>query len=1110
MVTTYSYTMQYVYTATNDNDDNRYGLINGEYVRLTRGNNYNSVDGGATVYNGQRYNPATNNNGTQFGIVDNEVVQLTRVDGGCTGNDHWEYNGQLYEGDRYVQANNGRFGFDANSHEMKQISQYRRYTYNNNPYTGTRYSIANSNTAYTGTRYSGINGTPVTGHTGQQYGIDDNGGYVPLNRSSETNYSSFTYEDSEGNPQEYSGTFYERGTTNQLQGLYGSQMKTGEWPSGTWQFANNGANSYNSYSNRTTLNAPWTSYKIANSAYEYSHGTSPYTTWHLYNASLSTGVNVVYWRQDPDGNYTNAIRTTGGDGVTLNIANNKFYGFTVLGYEYGGIGGTPDSSNNTGNYGWHDLKNLGTGTTSLTMHANHGDINIYYQRDKFNVTFQSNDASSHVKDYIEPVFYEKNLGFLKDFYTPAESDGKDGYFFAGWYSDANFTKPFDFENETMPHNDIVLYGKWDTYRVRIVLVPTVNNAHNDEVSFPNNQSLTFRLNYNEKISDANINSTVAERTGYKLVGWYTTPDFQDGTEWNFSTQVNSRVPAVNMDYQESEDWTNNTYNDNDGSHDDVEGIMKLYAKWQFDFNEDDLFIEYEVPESYVKRDALGNLLTVIPQDSTKYTYDPNSTSLQAVIKDAPENYLDAFTFEKWEVMDSANIPTGKYLNPNDTAFIEEALPIIQTRQMTDDNGETRTMNVVVLRAVFTKNNNNKGTVVTFDGNGGTTVDNDSETRTLTLLVNEDFQIPAETGENAFHREGYSLVGWSFHSDTTIEEFQAAVAEADSADNPAQELAKMGMFNPTTQVAADNLKLSDDNNWDPLSNTIYAIWDPHKFPVSVKKIVDGEIVEDKVFSFNTEGLQEEYSTFELVNNQTETIPDVPYGTTFTITETPYPGYTVKSVTAKQISDANGDPLDEEEYIDLEGQDGKTYEVHGAIEIVYTNELSAVPVILKKMGYVNTDPNAQEFELEGAAFTIYTTETGNEVAKDTEGTSLSNLTSGQDGVFFNGRLNPGNYYLYESHVPAGFYAPLGRYKLEISNDTVSLSPTWITGYPDPTEDAVTSATDAETGVKIYTVKVRNTAGVELPSTGGMGTAIFYAAGCLLVVLAGFVLLRRKRVL
>ena len=1109
-VTTYTYTMQYTYTPSLLHENNRYGLVDGEYVALTR-DSYVSVDGGETAYTGQRYSvvAATDNNGTQYGVVNEQVVPLTRHGStGCGGSGYyWTYgNNQPYSEQRYRQDDNGSEGFSNG--EMQTVETFYEYSYGGNTYTDTRYVRSNGGNAYTGTRYSGVNGDPVEGHTGTQYGIDSNDGFVPLVRDSETEYS-FSYTDSGGTVHQYQGTLYKQAMIKTLRGLYGSQMKPGEWPTNYfWQFANNRANSYDSTSNRTTLNAAWTSYNISTNAYEYNRGTSPYTQWHLYSTSHSGNVNIVYWRQNADGNYVrdDAVTTTGANNGTLTIGNNKFYAYTMLGYEYGGTGGTPNSSGNTGEYGWHDLSN-GV-DTSLTMRSGHGDINIYYQRDKFNVTFQSNDADSTVRTYPDKVFYEKNLVFLKNWYTPEESDGKDGYYFVGWYSDANFTKPFDFENEEMPHNDLVLYGKWDTYRVRVVLVPTKANAHNDEVYFPNDQSLSFRVDYNDTISDANINTTVAERTGYKLMGWYTTPDFRDGTEWNFDTHINSRVDAINMQYQQSADWENNTYGDNDGKHDDVEGLLKLYAKWQFDFNEDDLFIEYEVPETYVKRDAQGNLLTVIPQDTKKYTYSPSGTAISAQVENEPENYIDAFTFSKWELLDSANLETGILFGANDTIDNSNINPYVQFREVQDDTGQTRTMKVIVLRATFTKNNNNKGTVVTFDGNGGCTADNASATRSLAIRVNEDFTIPGETGTNAFVREGYDLIGWSFDQTTTPEQFHEAVTQVgDSTPEERQELAKLGLFEINENVAADNLKLSDDNNWDPLENTIYAVWEPHRFTVKITKTVDGEEMSERAFAFATTGLRDEYSQFTLVNKESKSLAEIPYGTILSLTEIPFAGYTVQNVEAKQTSDANGVLLDTP--INLQGQDGKEYEVKGNIEITYTNKASAVPVILKKVGYNNTDSSAEDYDLQGATFTVYTTEEGNEIAKDKNGVELKNLDSGADGVFFNGMLNMGTYYLYELVVPDGYYAPLGRFRLDVGQDSTTITTTWDTGSPNASAGIVTESTDAGTGLKTFTVSIRNTAGFKLPSTGGRGTKNLYLTGLLLIGLA-ILLFRRNRIL
>jgi LPXTG-motif cell wall-anchored protein len=44
--------------------------------------------------------------------------------------------------------------------------------------------------------------------------------------------------------------------------------------------------------------------------------------------------------------------------------------------------------------------------------------------------------------------------------------------------------------------------------------------------------------------------------------------------------------------------------------------------------------------------------------------------------------------------------------------------------------------------------------------------------------------------------------------------------------------------------------------------------------------------------------------------------------------------------------------------------------------------------------------------------------------------------------------------------------------------------------------------------YEVKVENHQGTELPSTGGIGTTIFYVVGAILVLGAGVVLITRRR--
>ena len=67
----------------------------------------------------------------------------------------------------------------------------------------------------------------------------------------------------------------------------------------------------------------------------------------------------------------------------------------------------------------------------------------------------------------------------------------------------------------------------------------------------------------------------------------------------------------------------------------------------------------------------------------------------------------------------------------------------------------------------------------------------------------------------------------------------------------------------------------------------------------------------------------------------------------------------------------------------------------------------------------------------------------------------------------------------------------------------------GYNKAADQAVSglSRVDAEE-TSITTVTIKNLKGTELPSTGGMGTTIFYVVGAVLVIGAGVVLISRRR--
>ena len=119
-----------------------------------------------------------------------------------------------------------------------------------------------------------------------------------------------------------------------------------------------------------------------------------------------------------------------------------------------------------------------------------------------------------------------------------------------------------------------------------------------------------------------------------------------------------------------------------------------------------------------------------------------------------------------------------------------------------------------------------------------------------------------------------------------------------------------------------------------------------------------------------------------------------------------------------------------------------------------------------------------------------------------------TSDADGkIVFKG-LGAGTYTLTEVVTPSGYNTAD-----PIAFTIVITVPQTVT---DGTEEATYSVTPTDAGVTlgetsgVYEAKVVDLSGAVLPSTGGIGTIIFYVLGSLLVVGCGIVLISRRRML
>lgn len=133
-------------------------------------------------------------------------------------------------------------------------------------------------------------------------------------------------------------------------------------------------------------------------------------------------------------------------------------------------------------------------------------------------------------------------------------------------------------------------------------------------------------------------------------------------------------------------------------------------------------------------------------------------------------------------------------------------------------------------------------------------------------------------------------------------------------------------------------------------------------------------------------------------------------------------------------------------------------------------------------LSTDPNCTD-ESKALKFTL---NGDNKYRFDSNSTNKT-LTSLDNGRIDIEGLKAGTYYLKETKAPDGYNLLKTIQTIEIGEDgSIKLNGTAITDY----------------------VKVKNNSGIELPSTGGMGTTLIYLAGIVLVVLSGYVLISKRR--
>lgn len=164
--------------------------------------------------------------------------------------------------------------------------------------------------------------------------------------------------------------------------------------------------------------------------------------------------------------------------------------------------------------------------------------------------------------------------------------------------------------------------------------------------------------------------------------------------------------------------------------------------------------------------------------------------------------------------------------------------------------------------------------------------------------------------------------------------------------------------------------------------------------------------------------------------------------------------------------------------------------------------------KKVRFMKVDVADTGKMLEGAVFDLYSTDAQGQIDE----LLYSGLKSGSDGILKDQttgqsvfELRPGVYQMIETQAPKGYI--------------VRVEPVIITITPDSGLGGVayndgTAYSQGGEGLsyenKLYTLKITNSAGTELPNTGGAGTTLIYLLGIILICAggAGLVMIRRRR--
>ena len=160
-------------------------------------------------------------------------------------------------------------------------------------------------------------------------------------------------------------------------------------------------------------------------------------------------------------------------------------------------------------------------------------------------------------------------------------------------------------------------------------------------------------------------------------------------------------------------------------------------------------------------------------------------------------------------------------------------------------------------------------------------------------------------------------------------------------------------------------------------------------------------------------------------------------------------------------------------------------------------------------VPTDANSAQY---ASTETKYKKNTTDKVVTTTQTVTATARTKSDGTLEFDG-LAAGTYTITEILAPSGYNLLTAPIVIDIGWEAPTGNSTSCTWTYAPNTDATNNAAPEQADVTItdaglITFNIQNNTGNELPSTGGIGTTIFYVVGTILVIGAGVILITRRR--